>query len=111
MCCLVCDCSVLLYASASYHSFPLLPLHLFSFPSHHLRRENTVFHWHFLGADFATPEARENAVTRGSDCCGAGVYFSFWINQDTFVDVDEWAALLRRVLTTSNVNAALAKAG
>ena len=87
---------------------PALASRLSSLPP--CRRENTVFHWHFLGPDFATPESRESAVTRGSDCCGAGVYFSFWINQDTFVDVGEWQELLKRVMATSSVNAQLMQA-
>lgn len=43
------------------------------------KRENTVYHWHFLGRDHAGD--REQLVTCGSSCGGPDVYFSFHINQ------------------------------
>lgn len=38
--------------------------------------ENTVLHWHFLGTDMQ--HRREEILMLGSECCGQGVYFSFW---------------------------------
>lgn len=52
----------------------------------------TVFHWHY--ADRKWADKKDVVMRRGSQCCGPGMYFSFWINQDTFVDVPEIQRLM-----------------
>jgi hypothetical protein len=60
------------------------------------KKENSLFHSHFLS------ETDRNNINRvvegGSSQSSQQTYFSFWINQDTVVDLDEWKELLKRYL-------------
>lgn len=58
--------------------------------------EKSVFHWHFLGADYAA--RKDTILSQGSDCCGQSIYFSFWINQDTWVEPEEFSQVLQAAL-------------
>lgn len=58
----------------------------------------TRFHWHFIGPDFAARREDIAAGLLNSDCCGQDVYFSFWINQDTWVNTEELVAVTRQGL-------------
>lgn len=54
------------------------------------------FHWHFLDAHHQA--RRDNVLKHGSECCGAGAYFTFWINQDTAVDARAFVARVWELL-------------
>ena len=56
----------------------------------------SAYHWEFMGADIQGKAA--SMLKRGDACCGDGVFFSFWINQDTRVGVPEWEKLLQQAL-------------
>ena len=55
--------------------------------------KNSVFHWEFLGAKELS-HGRKAVLARGSPPGGAEVY-TFWINQDLVVPVDDFMRVLR----------------
>mmetsp|Transcript_8308 Transcript_8308/g.24938 ORF Transcript_8308/g.24938 Transcript_8308/m.24938 type:complete len:383 (-) Transcript_8308:254-1402(-) len=55
--------------------------------------KNSVFHWEFLGAKELS-HGRTAVLARGSPPGGAEVY-TFWINQDLVVPVDDFMRVLR----------------
>ena len=58
----------------------------------------SYFHWEFLG-EREMKAGKEAILQRGSPRGGAEVY-TFWINQDIIVPVDEFAALVKKAVTT-----------
>ena len=60
------------------------------------KRSNTVLHTHFLnGQDFGN---LENLMSTGP-AAEDSAFFSFWVNQDTIVDPEDWRMLLRRMVS------------
>lgn len=59
------------------------------------RRSNTVLHTHFLNsADFTHLEGLMAQGPTMED----SAFFSFWVNQDTIIDQDDWRRLLRKMV-------------
>lgn len=65
-----------------------------------------VFHWEFLG-DKELKKGKEAILQRGSPTSGSEVY-TFWINQDIIVPVDDFRRLILDAVKTSPLNARLA---
>ena len=55
-----------------------------------------VNHWHFLDGSFAK---RKGELLRGSaDCCGQGVFFTFFINRDMIVPASDLVGVVTKAL-------------
>jgi len=66
----------------------------------------SYFHWEVLGK----PEmaaGKQAVLDRGSPRGGAEVY-TFWINQDIIVPVDEFTALIKKAVSVGKLNPQLA---
>jgi hypothetical protein len=62
------------------------------------KRENSIFHFHFLTAD--ENKKREEILERGQ-VSHDRQFFSFWINQDTYVDPIEFKELIESIVKKS----------
>ena len=89
-------------SGASFFSTPAESHGISYFEWQNKHRENTVFHWHFLGEDWAG--RKELILSKDSSCCGDVLYFSFWINQDTWVHEDEFVQSVSNALAKSQLN-------
>jgi hypothetical protein len=59
--------------------------------------QNTVAHWHYLGNSTLKMSQLEKEA-RLNEGVGAAVgaeFFTFWVNQDTKVDIDEYCRVLQ----------------
>lgn len=68
-------------------------------------KTRAVFHWEFLG-EKELARGKDAILAKGSPKGGELVY-TFWINQDLVVPVDEVIAVLRDAIATSPLNRAL----
>ena len=66
-----------------------------------------MFHWEFLG-DRELKNGKQAVLDRGSPRGGQEVY-TFWINQDIIVPVDEYKELLLQACRESSLNKKLYK--
>lgn len=62
----------------------------------------SMFHWEFLG-ERELRDGKQAVLDRGSPRGGAEVY-TFWINQDIIVPVDEFTELVKKAVDESELN-------
>jgi hypothetical protein len=85
-------------SGGSFFQFPAEERGVHYFEWMNPNKDKSVFHWHFLGDDYAT--RRDDILSQGSGCCGQNIYFSFWINQDTWVDEAAFTSIISKALRT-----------